>query len=646
MAMNFFIKIIKKRIYLGTTIFIASGLLLLSCVFESDLNDISNRVDLEDEKVTEILEMIQSVTVIPTCSDGSVGIGRGVSRIKFEILPLEAAQKLPNIPPSSFSLKYVPTFLTRSEGVGNNLSIESINYENEEVIIEASGANLPDDFFYGLEGVSCRLKITNGLNNVSSSFFSLIPDNTSAGFFFRLRDLSGNYYEPFLVENSMMHVSVPDSIDLSSLYPVIIGKSQFESCSGIEFSGEKEFNFSDFTNPFTFRKVLRSSIDSVWTVKIYDLPVLMIDTPNKQPIVSKDERVEGTDMRIVENGMIATLGTAGVRGRGNSTWELEKKPYNIKLDKKYPILGMESSKSWILLANAYYDRTQLHNATAFEMARLTDYPWVQSGAFVELFLNGEHRGLYYLCEKIREGKNAVNIGNGFLLESSVSGGKYQGFVYSDYYNDVGDGRWDLGWEIKAPDEITTERYDEIKNALNKMESLIKSEEIDHTGLYRNYYDIETAIDWLLVEETALNEEASRSKNIYMYMDDSGMFKMGPPWDFDAWTFGLYGTGHFYCTNRTLYYKSILKDNYFVNRLQEKWAKYKPIWLDKIPKFIDSQYTIIRRAAERNDMMWPDWCPENKASERTYKQSVEAMKEAFVEQINWMDTKIQNGDFTN
>lgn len=86
-----------------------------------------------------------------------------------------------------------------------------------------------------------------------------------------------------------------------------------------------------------------------------------------------------------------------------------------------------------MLANAKYDRTQLHNATAFEIARLTDYPWIPSGRYVELVLNGVHKGLYYLCEKIRIEKGKIDIemdedkedvtNCAYLLESLVKTGE-------------------------------------------------------------------------------------------------------------------------------------------------------------------------------------------------------------------------------
>ncbi|HPN47773.1 MAG TPA: CotH kinase family protein, partial [Bacteroidales bacterium] len=49
--------------------------------------------------------------------------------------------------------------------------------------------------------------------------------------------------------------------------------------------------------------------------------------------------------------------TIQIRGRGNSTWNLAKKPYRIKLDKKTRLLGMTAKENdWVLLAN-HADKT-------------------------------------------------------------------------------------------------------------------------------------------------------------------------------------------------------------------------------------------------------------------------------------------------
>lgn len=164
------------------------------------------------------------------------------------------------------------------------------------------------------------------------------------------------------------------------------------------------------------------------------------------------------------------LGTAGIRGRGHSSWGQPKKPYNVKFDKKQSPLGMSKSKHWILLANAYYDRTQLHNATAFEMARLVGFDWGLEGRFVELILNGTHKGLYYLCEKIRAEKDKINIHSmdetsgdittgWYLLESHVvlvendlTASYPANYIDTSVLDRTGDDRYPcvLGREVKNP----------------------------------------------------------------------------------------------------------------------------------------------------------------------------------------------------
>lgn len=471
-----------------------------------------------------------------------------------------------------------------------------------------------------------------------------------------LVDGDGQEYFPFLWAHDTIHIYVPHDKDLTHLQLVYQTDGHEDD---IPIASGTTMDFSDFTKPVKLDVAMKIGSAKTYTIQVYDLPVLSFDTPDGLPITSKTERTEGCRMQLVDiDGTIKDLGEAGIRGRGNSTFLLPKKPYNIKLSKKRDILGMKSSKHWVLLANAYYDRTQLHNATAFEMARLTDFPWVQSGTFVELFVNGTHQGLYYLCEKIRIEKGKIDITEikpedlsgeeltgGYLLESAV--GEYpEGCIFSDYFNKTGyDFAYKLGWELKHPeDDVPAVQREFITNSLNQMEALLANEEQLLEGTYRDYFDIETAINWWMVEEASLNEEASRTKNVYLYKDRNDKFRIGPPWDFDAWSFGFYGTSHFFCTKTALYFGQLFKDPVFINRLKEKWAVTKNVWLEQIPAFIDGQYDLIRRSAERNEMMWPDYCEEFNTTEKTYHQSVIEMKEAFLTQLEWMDQKISENYF--
>lgn len=480
---------------------------------------------------------------------------------------------------------------------------------------------------------------------------------------FRLVSNTGKRFNSFLIDDDAIHIKVPHDEDLSALRPefrhngqrVLVGDSEIAS-------GKALLDFSDFLQPQEF--VVESSDGSQkrWTVILYDLPVIIINTPDRQPIVTKSVRTEGCEMTLVdEGGEVQDLGMAGVKGRGNSTWLLPKKPYNIKLDKKHEILGMKSSKHWILLANAYYDRTQLRNAVAFELARMTDYPWVQSGTFVELIMNGRHLGLYYLCEKIRAEKGRIEIDKiaptdtigeeltgGYLMESAPGGYDEVGenSFLTDFIYRTGNGLY-LHWDLKSPDgDVPYQQMNYIREALNRTEQLILDPDSLATGKYRELFDIESAINWWLVQEATLNEEASRTKNVYMYKERNGKFVVGPPWDFDAWTFGMYGTRHFSCTRKSFYMRYLLEDPVFVERAREKFAKYKEIWMENIGEFIVVQREKILRAAARNEMMWPEYHVLNFANEKSFVESTQEMHGALVDQLLWMEEKLAEGDFSD
>lgn len=462
--------------------------------------------------------------------------------------------------------------------------------------------------------------------------------------------------KPFLITEHDIHFCVSNSLDLTNLkvrFSDIKGNTEYESFN----------DFSDFTKPIEIVNPYSEEISEKRKIIIYDLPILMINTPDGQPIRSKEIRVEDCDVTLITFNGKQELGKAGIKGRGNSTWLQEKKPYNIKFNEKQSILGMKSSKKWVLLANAYYDRTQLHNATAFEIARLTDYEWVQSGQFVELILNGEHKGLYYLCEKIDIEKGKINIDKlkendldkdkitgGYLLEidnTSLDKNPVENYSFvTDYFNKTTTTPWyptlsKLYWILKEPEEnVPNEQFLYIQSHINNVESLLYSDNNLEAHDYEQYLDLDSIINWWFVEEISLNEEAARSKNLYIYKKrgDNKLY-FGPPWDLDAWTFGIRGTKSFFAKS-SFYYAQLFKDPSFVNKVKEKWLEYKPIWEERIPLFIEEQYELIHRAAERNETMWTDWNPVNNYETKTYEQLIKDMKNSFFIQLEWMDSEIK------
>lgn len=93
----------------------------------------------------------------------------------------------------------------------------------------------------------------------------------------------------------------------------------------------------------------------------------------------------------------------------------------------------------------------------------------------------------------------------------------------------------------------------------------------------------------------------------------------------------------------MYYEFLFKDPVFVERLKEKWNNYRDRWKNEIPLFIESNHSKIKRAAKRNEIMWPSWARENKYPNMPYDDYVAEMKDNFLRQLKIMDRRINENE---
>lgn len=146
------------------------------------------------------------------------------------------------------------------------------------------------------------------------------------------------------------------------------------------------------------------------------LSAIMISTSQGLSFVEKNKNNRDKDAKILilnEKGAVEYSDTdenktSELKGRGNATWSYYKKPYQIKLGTKTDLFGMGKAKTWILLAN-YTDQSALHNALAFELGDALDIPYNIDYRFVNLYIDGEYRGLYMICEKVHVDEERVDI---------------------------------------------------------------------------------------------------------------------------------------------------------------------------------------------------------------------------------------------
>lgn len=375
------------------------------------------------------------------------------------------------------------------------------------------------------------------------------------------------------------------------------------------------------------------------------LPIVYINTPNASAINSREVWTEGVDITIVKpDNTIDYQGSTSMRGRGNSTWWYGKKPYALKLDKKDKILGMKKHKRWCLLANCI-DRTLMRNAVAFEISRKTSLEYSPDGRFVELILNGEHKGCYYLCEQIKVDENRVNVAE--LDETATSGSAITGgyvFELDTYYDEeykFKSALFNYPWMFKDPDVVNPAQFNYVVNYVNEMENALMDPTRFANREFESYMDLTTFVDYWIINELAMNEEVKGPKSSYMNKDIDGKIKAGPVWDFDWGTFVTYKTDKFSCKN-AIYYGRLFKDPVFVSLVKTRWNQLKPALTTEIPAFIDAKKAELAKSDILNIRMWPlNWGerPNNDES-LSFDAAVNQLKRSYLEKLNWMDAQIQ------
>ena len=381
------------------------------------------------------------------------------------------------------------------------------------------------------------------------------------------------------------------------------------------------------------------------------LPKVEITIPGGGEIQSKEEWLGGVQMTIYDtDGSVNCQGTIEMKGRGNMSWTFPKKSYSLKLSKKKEVLGMPRHKRWCLISN-WLDRTMMRNAVAFKISSMMpSLEYTPRGQYVEVFINGTHRGNYYLCEQIKVDENRVNIkdldGNA-VSEPAVSGGYL--FELDDYFDEefkLRSPRAQLPWMLKDPDEVNDAAFDYVCRYVTNLEDALYDDDRFRRRDFARLMDLGSFVDWWLVYELAMCREPRHPKSCYMYKDidtEGGVapLKAGPVWDFDCETF-IPAVQNQYTAITSLYYPRLMEDRDFRLLIRQHWQQLKENGLlEKVNEYIDKWSVMLQESDEYNSAMWPIVVPTNGDTYLSFNDAVARLKSSFNKKYVWLDYAINN-----
>lgn len=398
----------------------------------------------------------------------------------------------------------------------------------------------------------------------------------------------------------------------------------------------------------------------------HTVAVMNITTENGAPIKGKEKEdyVNCTINVDHPDDKWDYEGTGRIRGRGNSTWLwYDKKPYRIKLDEKASIVGLAAEKDWVLLAN-FRDPTHMMNTFVFELGRVMGLPYTNHSRFMEVNLNGEYIGLYQLTEQIEQGKNRVAVDDmeGILIALDVDDGPYYSPDSGDnFYSDI----YGMPVCVKFPEDTDVS---DIRSELAKLESAILSirrskgdEAAIMAGMdkVRELLDVQSFIDYLIIQELIYNVELAAPRSMYMHKDKGGKWVMGPLWDFDAgfdFDWGTMYDGHNYFDSyRKLmlgkdpihhnggnggvpeFFTDIFRSDEFCEEFIARWKEISPLIMTEVWDNTEKYITAAEDAMIRNSERWPIYFPSDSwpEDEIDFEEEIDNLYVWLTERIDYL-----------
>ena len=346
-------------------------------------------------------------------------------------------------------------------------------------------------------------------------------------------------YSPRKTQGGRVELAVIEGAnepDFSDALPIYMIKSA--ASEGVMHYGQVEcsrgFRYVRYVSPYDVRCNLAelefhgypSEGDDSKLYQLTNLPTVVVNIANGEEVIEKEKNLISNVYIISENGtdLLATSGTE-IRGRGNASWNFEKKPYRLKFDEKQSPLGAPASaKKWTLISN-HGDKTLMRNILAFEVSRRVGQPYTPFCHPVDLIINGEYRGCYQLCDQVEAASGRVPAKDGYLIEIDAYAWDEEVMFASASGIPV---------TIKHPDEddITDQQRALINDYFNKFEAAaLASNFTDPNSGYRKYLDLDSFLRNFIIGEFCANTDAFWS--VYMYKDAAdGKLYTGPTWDND------------------------------------------------------------------------------------------------------------------
>lgn len=331
-----------------------------------------------------------------------------------------------------------------------------------------------------------------------------------------------------------------------------------------------------------------------------------------------------------------------IKRRGNSTGaNLKQHPYKLKLQKKHDLLrrgdDTGAHKEWLLLSMYTWNVKMTHaesntiNVAGLLVSQIVGKEWTPAYEFVNVVLNGEYQGMYYLMEAVARGDGRVDVEkNGFIIEDDP-------FWWNEdrYFRTDRQGQRNA-YTYKYPD--SDDVNDSIQQAVSSYMAALEEKLCQSDVSLEQDIDYESFARWLLIHDilgsddnVGCNRFLSK-RSLTARQSHATRLKTGPVWDYDSSFRSNKGWSHLHSY---FYFPYLFRRADFADVYRAEWERVSPILLDRFCIGIDSVWQKYGAIFDQNMRLHRRVYPGE--GKNTFRYQLDELQQRMQERVAVMDS---------
>jgi hypothetical protein len=263
-------------------------------------------------------------------------------------------------------------------------------------------------------------------------------------------------------------------------------------------------------------------------------------------------------------------------------------------------------------------------------------------------------GVYVVMEKIKRGKNRVNIARlrpehgsepeitgGYIIKKDDRRTRDRGLLTGQEFK--------VRYEEPKESELTAAQRQWMGRYLDDFEKALFGFGFrDPVNGYRKYLDVESFVDFHWLVEVAKNADGYWFSQ-YMHKNRGGKLTMGPVWDWDNAFGNPYFPGSIAATSWRFqtaedpdytWYRRLFEDPDFLQRYVDRWSELRTnvFATSNVLALVDEIAAHVKPVEVRNSFRWPPrtrqsvWTP----ASNHFQEEVNSLKDWITRRLAWID----------